>query len=65
MVAAVNSKSRKYDPVRYMLNGAELKREAREASVKRMPTGEELLSQMRRLGVRIIDKRQGAKDGRN
>ena len=58
MVAAVKSKRRKYDPVRYMMNGAELKRRAREAAEHDLPTGDELLQKMRRLGVRLIDNRK-------
>jgi hypothetical protein len=57
MVSAVNSKRRKYDPVRYMANGAELKRRAREAAERELPSGDELLQKIRRLGVRVIDNR--------
>lgn len=57
MVAAVNSKRRKYDPMKYMANGAELKRRAREAVEKELPTGDELLAKICRLGVPIIDNR--------
>jgi hypothetical protein len=58
MVAAVNSKRRKYDPMRYMMNGAELKRRAREAAERDLPSGDELLRKIQRLGVRVIDNRQ-------
>ena len=57
MVAGVNSKHRKYDPVKYMANGAELKRRAREAAERELPSGDELLMKIRRLGVRVIDNR--------
>jgi hypothetical protein len=40
-----------------MANGAELKRRAREAAERAIPSGDELLMRMRRLGVQIIDKR--------
>ena len=41
--------------MRYMANGAELKRRARETVEKELPTGDELLAKIRRLGVPIID----------
>jgi hypothetical protein len=57
MVAAVNSKRRKFDPLKYMMNGAELRRRAREAAERELPSGDELLTKIRRLGVRVIDNR--------
>lgn len=58
MLVAVNSKRQKYQPAKWMLNGKELMREARE---RRKPlTGEECLERFRRLGVPIIDMRQKA-----
>jgi len=57
MVQAVNSKRRKYDPVHFMMNGAEMKRRAREAVERALPSGDELLQKIRRLGVRVIDNR--------
>lgn len=58
MLAAVNSKRRRYDPMRYMANGAELKRRAREAAEAHVPSGDELLARMMRLGWPIVDKRR-------
>jgi hypothetical protein len=58
IVAATHSKRPKYDPVRWMANGAELKRRAREAVERELPTGDELLTRMKSLGVQIIDNRQ-------
>ena len=57
MVSAVNSKRHKYDPMRFMMNGAELRRRAREAAERELPSGDELLTKMLRLGVRVIDNR--------
>jgi len=57
MVQAVNSKRRKYDPMQFMMNGAELKRRARPLRERELPTGDELLMKIRRLGVRVIDNR--------
>lgn len=58
MLSAINSKKHRYDPMKYMANGAELKRRAAEARERELPTGDELLAKMRRLGVQIIDTRQ-------
>ena len=58
MLSAINSKRHKYDPMQYMVNGAELKRRAREEAERQVLDGDELLAKMRRLGVRIIDNRQ-------
>lgn len=57
MVEAVNSKRRRYDPVRWMMGGAELRRRAREEAERELPSGDELLMKIRRLGVRVIDNR--------
>lgn len=57
MVEAVNSKRHRYDPMKFMANGAELKRRAREASERELPSGDDVLAKIRRLGVPIIDKR--------
>jgi len=43
--------------MRYMMNGAELRRRAREAAERELPTGDELLARIKRLGVRVIDNR--------
>jgi len=63
MVAAVNSKRRKYDPVKFMMNGADIRRRSREAAERELPSGDELLLKIRRLGVRVIDNR--GKGGNN
>jgi hypothetical protein len=59
MLAAVNSKQRRYDPLRYMARGAELKRRARsEAAAQLRPlTGDEVLARFKQLGMRVIDQR--------
>jgi hypothetical protein len=58
MLAAVNSKRGRYDPVRYMAGGRELMRERAERQRAREPlSGDEIVSRMRALGVPIIDKR--------
>jgi hypothetical protein len=61
MLAAVNSKSRRYDPLKYMARGEELRRRARSEAAERRPlTGEEVLARFKRFGVPIIDQRQKA-----
>jgi len=58
MLAAVNSKQRRYDPVRFMSGGDELRRASAEARANREPmTGDQILARFRQLGVQIIDKR--------
>lgn len=61
MLAAVNSKREKYQPVKWMANGRELMRQAAERRAAREPmTGEQVIEQMRALGVPIIDQRRRA-----
>lgn len=60
IMVATNSKSHNYDPLKYMANGADLKRRAAEARERALPTGDELLMKMRHLGVQIIDNRKRA-----
>lgn len=58
MLAAVNGKRHKYEPVKYMMNGKALARQMREAREKREPmTGEQVIQRLRQLGVPIIDLR--------
>jgi len=58
MLAALNSKRLKYDPVRYMANREEMERRAAAERAARPPmTGEQILDRFRALGVPIIDKR--------
>ena len=58
MIAAVNSKREKYDPLNWMQDGKELKRRAAEERAKRQPlTGEQILDRFSALGVPVIDKR--------
>jgi len=56
MIAAVNSKQNRYDPLRYMMNGRGLKQQQRAAS-KGM-TGDQILTRFKQLGVRVIDNRK-------
>jgi hypothetical protein len=65
MLEAVNSKRRRYDPVKYMMNGRELRREAREAAERSALTGDQVLEKLKRLGARIIDNRKVANSGIN
>lgn len=60
MVAAVNSKSKQYDPFRYMVDGRALKEKqrAKAESERRAMTGEEIIGRFRQLGFPVIDKRQ-------
>lgn len=58
MLAAVNSKKGRYEPVKYMMNAKALARQAEEARAEREPmTGDEILRRMRQIGVRIVDLR--------
>jgi hypothetical protein len=58
MLAAVNSKKGKYEPMKYMANGKALAERAREEQAEREPiSGDEIIAQLRRAGVQIIDKR--------
>ena len=58
MVAAVNSKHGKYDPVKYMMNGKALRRRAQEEREAREPlSGDEVLARFRAIGWPVIDQR--------
>lgn len=61
ILVAVNSKRRNYDPLKYMANGAEIRRRAREAAEQRVLTGDELIARMKRMGFPVIDNRQKGK----
>ena len=68
MLAAVNSKRGKYEPYKWMRNGAELQRRAKAAAGERQPmTGDQVLARFRQLGVPIVDNRQkkGVADGQH
>jgi hypothetical protein len=56
MLAAVNSKKGKYEPMKYMANGKALAERAREEQAEPM-AGEEIIARFRQAGVQIIDKR--------
>jgi hypothetical protein len=56
MLAAVNSKKEKYQPVKWMANGGELMRKTR--AEKEPPTGDEIMAAFKRSGIPIIDRRK-------
>lgn len=56
MVAATNTKKEKYQPAKWMANGAAIARRAAER--KEPMTGEEIVEQFKRMGVRVIDNRK-------
>jgi hypothetical protein len=56
MIAGVNSKHGKYQPIKYMAGGRELMRE--QAERRAILTGDQVLERMRALGVPVIDKRK-------
>lgn len=61
MLAAVNSKTRQYDPFRYMVNGRGLKEQQRAKAEARRGegmTGEEIVTRFKQLGFPVIDKRR-------
>lgn len=59
MLAAVNSKHGRYDPLRYMLNGRGIKAEQRAKTREREPmTGDALLRRIQQLGIQVIDNRK-------
>ena len=63
MVAAVNSKHGKYDPVKYMMNGKALRRRAQEEREEREPmSGDEVLARFKAIGWPVIDKRENKGD---
>jgi hypothetical protein len=56
MLAAVNSKRKQYDPMRYMMNGRALKQQRARRAEQPM-TGDQVLARIRQLGVPVIDNR--------
>lgn len=58
MLAAVNSKHGRYEPVKYMMDGKALARQAREARDKREGlSGEQVIGRIRAMGWPVIDLR--------
>lgn len=62
MLVAVNSKRGRYEPIRYMANGAEIAaaraRAAAERAEREPLTGGEVLAAFRAAGMKINDKRK-------
>jgi len=59
MLAAINSKGEKYDPVKWMQDGREIKRKAAaERANREAPTGDQILAQLKAAGVPVIDRRR-------
>jgi hypothetical protein len=68
MLVAVNSKKRRYEPLKWVMDKRTARERVREAERRREPmTGEQILDRFRSLGVPIIDNRKnkGITDGRD
>lgn len=58
MLAAVNSKREKYQPMKWMAGGKELMRQAQQRAVeKEPPTGDDILAAFQKMGIPVIDRR--------